>query len=101
MSQLDLLAPTPTRREQKSRRLAWYDRIRPEIRAAHRGEVITTDDVWRLIERRPDLRIPDGMSSNIMGALFSDWSLAERTGQFLRSTREGAHGNLLRIWRIA
>jgi len=99
-AQLSLLGPTPTRGEIFSRRKSWYDRIRPEILRMYEGCEITTDEVWGLIRVWPDLRVPDGMSANVMGGLFRGWPAAVDTGCFRRSQRSGANGNLLKVWKI-
>jgi len=99
MTQLSMLAPTLSRAERQTRRERWYALIRPVIRERYRGQLISTDHVWRLMRERPELRIPDGMSSNVMGSLFASWELATHEGH-VRSERDGANRNLLTQWRI-
>ena len=98
--QLDLLSPVPTRTEVRSRKDEWLDRLRSAMYLRFRGQVVTTDDVWRLIDERPELGAPDGVSHNALGRLFSEWPAASPRG-FERSQRDGANRNLLRQWWIS
>ena len=56
MDHLPLFGQPPEK--PKAHRQAWYDLIRPRIREQYRGERITTDNVWALIEGNPQDRTP-------------------------------------------
>ena len=68
-----------------------------ELRYAD-GPPISTDDVWERMEEW-GITIPEGVSYNVMGTLFSGWDRA-RPHTWLRSKRKNAHGNLIRSWYI-
>lgn len=98
--QLSFMEPAPLKpAEVRTRREQWFDRVRPVIREHFAGRSITTDDVWTMLDARPDLAIPEGLSHNVLGSLFQHWDCAEGLG-FTRSTRPLAKGNLLRVWAI-
>ncbi len=99
-AQLSLMEPTPTPAQLSTRKDRWMRQLRAAVRRRHRGETITADQVHAIIDEHPELRIPDGMSPNVMGSFFSTWACAERTDGFRRSKREGTHGNPLIAWRI-
>lgn len=100
-AQLSLLDANATAVEERTRKDRWLVALRTAVLNRYRGHVISTDDVWRVMEGDPSLRIPDGMSSNVLGGFFTDWPHAEKTGHYLRSERDGSHGNLLTIWRLS
>lgn len=75
----------------------WMKRVRNGFAFHFAGREVTTDDLWGYMEAN-DLRSP--ASPNLLGSFFSGWDRAKPTSQFARSNRKGAHGNLLRKWRI-
>lgn len=100
MTQLSLIEPTPSQAELQTRKNRWLTALRAQVLLHYRGQTITADELWNLMAHAPALRIPDGMSPNVLGGFFVDWPHAVRTGGYRRSTREGSHGNLLVEWRI-
>lgn len=101
MTQLSLMEPTPTPAQLSTRKDRWMRQLRAAVRRRHKGETITTDEVWSLMHAEPTLRVPDGMSANVLGSFFSDWPLATKTGDYRRSERPGSHGNLLTLWYVS
>lgn len=99
-AQLSLLEPNATAAELRTRKERWIAALRAHVLVAYRGCRITTDDVWREMQIRPELRIPDGMSSNVLGRFFTGWPHAIKTGEYRRSERDGANANLLTVWHI-
>lgn len=98
MSQLAMSLPDtrePTTRER------WFRRIRPRILARYRGQYITTDEVWVLMEAEPEVALPPSLNPNAMGTLLSGWSRATKAGGYRRSERPDAHGNILTVWYVA
>lgn len=99
--QLSMLERNPSPEELQTRKAKWLSALRAQVLLHYRGREVTTDDIWRLMEHAPDLRIPDGMSSNVLGTFFVGWPHAHKTGGYRRSERDGAHSNLLTVWKIA
>ena len=99
-AQLSLLEPVPTKAETLTRKARWLHALRAQALLHYRGQAITTDELWLLMAHAPDLRIPDGLSPNVLGGFFADWDRAQKTGEYRRSGREGAHRNLLTVWVI-
>lgn len=75
---------------------AWRKWLRDHARA-HMTPV-STDDLWRAIERGAVPPIPEGQSPNVLGSVFSGDPRGWRRTGFVRSRREGANGNLISEW---
>lgn len=103
ITQSDLFAPPEVEAihdEMERRNGEFLERVRRLVAGHHAGtgEAISTDEVWRIMDRY-GIAVPDGCSPNVLGGLFSHWSRARAKG-WTRSTRAGAHGNLLRTWIV-
>ena len=75
---------------------AWRDWLRGYAEA-HLAPV-STDDLWRAMERGLVPEIPEGSSSNVLGAVFRGDPKGWRRVGFTRSRRAGANGNLISEW---
>lgn len=98
--QLSMLERNPSPTELQTRKERWLMALRAQVLLHFRGRSITSDDLWALMEHSPALRIPDGMSPNVLGGFFTGWKHAKNTGRYVRSERPGAHRNLLTVWAI-
>ena len=91
--------------DQETRHAAFLKRLRMLVHACWKGHEITTDQVRWTMDRY-GLEFPEGASPNVMGSFFSSWPAAHQvmldptTPKLARSKRDGAHSNLLRVWRI-
>jgi hypothetical protein len=59
---------------------------------------VSTDDLWRAMDRGLVPPIPEGSSPNVLGSVFSGDPAGWRRVGFARSTRNGANGNLISEW---
>ncbi len=75
---------------------AWRDWLRAYARA-HLSPV-STDDLWRAMDKGLVPPIPEGSSPNVLGSVFSGDPRGWRPVGWERSRRDGSHGNLLRTW---
>lgn len=85
--------------EDRNRR--WLSRARRELARLYEwaGRPLSTDDLWKMMETGDVPALPPDASSNLLGSVFSGSDEWEPVG-FIRSSREGSHGNLLRTWRL-
>lgn len=92
---------------QEARHRAHLDVLRVALRAefARLQRPLSSDDAWRLMEERKELRLPPGMHPNALGGLFNNdrdeqgrprWELMG----LVVSKRDKANDNLLRSWAL-
>lgn len=86
--------------DQEARNAAFLRHLRACVAFHWIGRTVTTDEVWQTMEAN-GLEIPAGASPNLLGSFFAGWDRATATGEVRRSSRKGAHGNLLRCWVIS
>ena len=107
MTTLDLFTPPPAPPEVRpiheamearaeTPMAAWRRWLREHARALQRP--VTTDDLWRAMDRGQVPPIPEGSSPNVLGSVFSGDPAGWRAVGWERSTREGSNGNALRSW---
>lgn len=105
---LPLFAPEPPapsdagpRDHAEAEHQRFLERVRRLFAGHYAGSriTVTTDDVWRIMERYR-IELPAGASPNILGTFFSGWDRARSTGHMVRSKRSGANGNALVQWTI-
>lgn len=95
-------APEPVRATHaafEDREASFLERVRRLVLGHYKGSECTADDAHRIMTRY-QVEIPAGCSPNVMGTLFSGWDRASDTGRMIRSKRDGAGGNLIKVWRI-
>ena len=112
----DLFTPRPPERERAvsvldrmaDERRAWLERMRSEMAGlfllrveawGNNSAFVTADDARLLMEGRPDLALPAGASTNLVGALFKGghWSRSYHRDHI--SNTPNSHGNDLYRWR--
>lgn len=77
----------------------FLERVRRLIAGHYAGSECSADDAHRIMVRY-GVTIPAGCSPNVMGTLFSGWDRARDTGRMIRSKRDGAGGNLIKVWLV-
>lgn len=85
--------------ELETREASFLERVRRLVLGHYRGSECTADDAHRIMARY-QIGVPAGRSPNVMGTLFSGWDRAHDTGRMIQSRRDGAGGNLIKVWRI-
>ena len=75
----------------------WRDWLRGYAEA-HLAPV-STDDLWRAMERGLVPQIPEGTHPNVLGSVFSGDPRGWRRVDVVRSKRAGANGNYISQWR--
>lgn len=72
----------------------WIERAREAARrlAAERGQ-ISSDDIWDVAPP------PPGVDPRVLGAVFSDKTIWERTG-YVKSARKVNHGRPVAVWKL-
>jgi hypothetical protein len=77
---------------------AWKDTVDLIIEnLARRQPTVTSDDVWRELEKYPDVT----HEPSAMGACFiraSRRGILRPTGQYVESRRPLRHGNVIKVW---
>ena len=89
------------------RERTWLDPIRDEMRALYRRRVaawgpaeeafVCGDDVRRLLERRPELGPPAGVSNNALAAVWRERGWVRLAGKHVSKT-PGSNGNEIARW---
>lgn len=80
--------------DQEAAHEGWIEKARVEARriAKERG-CLTSDDIWDVCPP------PPGVDPRVMGAIFADKTLWERTG-YTKSSRKINHGRVVAQWKL-
>lgn len=76
-----------------------YEEIQTAARLAARTQrLVTADDVWDVVDAPYGTRAERSLVGTVLKDMARRGEL-EKTGQYIRSVRPQAHGNLMTVWR--